>query len=238
MHEEHFLSSWLREDVEGKAEDMESASREAKEEESKSDKREVGKERGRVEVNTQRVPFGRSPSLSSRGECFEVTSDLEVRSVGVVSECALARVFYLTASPDVDCDLPAVLFSKNMLNLSVPQTLSFSEKRGAGGAFSLCTQFKRAKMNIEGPPVKAVPESITRRHKPQSSNYKAVPECLRSRALPPREWTPLQQTATWPGPPKDPPAEACCRRHRFRGGFGGVVTPSALPRPQTGSRFW
>ena len=35
--------------------------------------------------------------------------------------------------------------------------------------------------------------------------YKAVPECLRSRAPPPSEGTLLQQTATWPGPPADPP---------------------------------
>ena len=28
---------------------------------------------------------------------------------------------------------------------------------------------------------------------------------MRSRALPPPEVTPLQQTATWPGPPVDPP---------------------------------
>ena len=114
MHEEHFLSSCLREDVEGNAADMESASREAREEESKSDKREVGKESERVEVNTQRVLFGRSPSLNYRGECFEVTSDSEVRSVGVVSGCALARVFYLTASLDVDCEPSGFVFEKSV----------------------------------------------------------------------------------------------------------------------------
>ena len=41
MHEEHFLFTWLREDMEGKAEDMEKASRESKEEELNSGKREV-----------------------------------------------------------------------------------------------------------------------------------------------------------------------------------------------------
>ena len=37
--------------------------------------------------------------------------------------------------------------------------------------------------------------------------FKAVPEGMRSRAPPPPEATLLQQTATWPGPPTDPPAE-------------------------------
>ena len=34
-----------------------------------------------------------------------------------------------------------------------------------------------------------------------------MPECVRNRASLPPEGTPLQQTATWPGPPKDPPVE-------------------------------
>ena len=36
IHEEHFLSGWLGKHVEGKAEEVEKTSREAKEEESKS----------------------------------------------------------------------------------------------------------------------------------------------------------------------------------------------------------
>ena len=40
-HEEYFLSSWLREDVEGKAEDRENTNKESKAE-SKIGKREVG----------------------------------------------------------------------------------------------------------------------------------------------------------------------------------------------------
>ena len=39
MHEEHFLSSWLREDVEGKEEEKERLNEEAKQEGSKSGKR-------------------------------------------------------------------------------------------------------------------------------------------------------------------------------------------------------
>ena len=73
--------------------------------------------------------------------------------------------------------------------------------------FLLCEQSKMARMKVEGPPVKAVPESTRRRPTPQSSPNKAVPEGMRSRALPPPEGTPLQLRPTWTGPPKEPPAE-------------------------------
>ena len=59
-------------------------------------------------------------------------------------------------------------------------------------------------MNIEGPPVKAVLESIRRRPTPQSSLYKAVPECMRSKAP---AGTPLQPWPTWLCLPAVPPAE-------------------------------
>ena len=74
------------------------------------------------------------------------------------------------------------------------------------GSFLLCEQSKnkKARVNIEGPPVKAVPEPTRRRPTPQSSTFKAVPECMRCRAPPPPEGTPLQPRPTWPGPPKDP----------------------------------
>ena len=61
-------------------------------------------------------------------------------------------------------------------------------------------------MNVEGTLVKAVPEARNR-PTPQSSPFKAVPEWGWIRALPRPEGTPLQQTATWHGPPTDPPAE-------------------------------
>ena len=59
-------------------------------------------------------------------------------------------------------------------------------------------------MIIEGPPVRAVPESIRKRPTPHLSPFIAGPECLRSRAPPPPEVTPSQQMATWPGTPADP----------------------------------
>ena len=72
-----------------------------------------------------------------------------------------------------------------------PQTFSFSRKRGASVAPEC-----EAKMNIAGSPVKA-----------KTTPVRAVPERVRSGAPPPPEGTPLQQTAPWPGPPKDPPVE-------------------------------
>ena len=47
-------------------------------------------------------------------------SDSKVGGAGRVcdvSQCVLARVFELTASLDVECDVPAVLSSKFHLNL-------------------------------------------------------------------------------------------------------------------------
>ena len=50
LHEGYFLSSWLREDVEGKEEERERLNKEAKEEESKSGKTEVEGEREGAEI--------------------------------------------------------------------------------------------------------------------------------------------------------------------------------------------
>ena len=80
--------------------------------------------------------------------------------------------------------------------------LSFSRKRDASVALEC-----EAKVNIEAPPAKAVPEAVRNRPTPQSALFEAVPRWVRSRAPPPPEGTPLQHTATWPGPPTDPPAE-------------------------------
>ena len=75
-----------------------------------------------------------------------------------------------------------------------PQTILLSRKREASVAFECETKMK--------------PESVRRGPTPQNSLFsKAVPECMRSKAPLPREGTLMQQTATWPDPPKDPPAE-------------------------------
>ena len=60
-----------------------------------------------------------------------------------------------------------------LLSPSVSQTQSFSEKRGARGAFSLCEQSARARMNIEGPLFKAVPETVRNGPSPQSALFKS-----------------------------------------------------------------
>ena len=65
-----------------------------------------GDESEKVEVNSKRVCFG-SLSVS----ILMVISDSEVGGDGSacdVSECVPARVFDLTASPGVECDISAV----------------------------------------------------------------------------------------------------------------------------------
>ena len=60
MHEEDFLSSWLSEDVEGEAEQMEKMNRETNAEECKSGKMQVGGTKGKgscVLPNTLAVNF-------------------------------------------------------------------------------------------------------------------------------------------------------------------------------------
>ena len=98
---------------------------------------------------------------------------------------------------NVDCE---VVFSDSGCESVEPQTLSPFRKREASVALE-----RETEMNIEGPPVKAVPKAVRNRPTPQSSPFTAVPECMRSRAPLPQEGTPLRQTATWLGPPADPP---------------------------------
>ena len=76
-HEENILPRWLRKDLEMMTEEMEKVGKQATEED-KSGKRELEREREGVEVNSERVCFDRSLRLSSRSECAEVFSDLEL----------------------------------------------------------------------------------------------------------------------------------------------------------------
>ena len=55
MHEENFLSSWLREDVEGKTAEMEKVNKEAKEEKCNGGKREFEGEKERVAAVCKRA---------------------------------------------------------------------------------------------------------------------------------------------------------------------------------------
>ena len=78
LHEENFLSSWLREDVEGKEEERARLNEEAKQEESRSGKREVEGESVRERVEIERICLDRVSS-----EVFEAFRSVsEVESVG------------------------------------------------------------------------------------------------------------------------------------------------------------
>ena len=68
MHEENFLSCWLREDVDGKEKEREKLNKDAKEEESKSGKREVEVEGERETFDIKRRFLDRVSS-----EVFEVS---------------------------------------------------------------------------------------------------------------------------------------------------------------------
>ena len=119
---------------------MEKTSGEAREEESKSGKREMEGQRERFEVNSERDCRGCLLGLFVV-KVLKFFSDPEVEDVG--SECEvsarfLVRLVDLTASPDVECNFPAVLPSKFQVNLSVTQTFFFSGKRGVSGALFLC----------------------------------------------------------------------------------------------------
>ena len=120
-------------------------------------------------------------------------SDREV-TVGV-----LVCVFDLTASLDLASDIFPVPSPISQLNCCASKTLSSSEKRSCSG------QSKRARTSVERPQVKAVPEAVRNRPMPQSAPFKAVLECVRSRAPPPPEGTPLRERPTWPVPPSAPP---------------------------------
>ena len=145
-------------------EEIENVRTEDKEEEDKSAKREVERERERVEVNSKRVCLEGFLSHNFRGEGFEVFSDSEGVSV-LLSECVPVGVCDLTVSSDVECDVSAVLSLEFQLNPSVSQTLSFSEKRGSSGTLSVST----AQEGKDESKFKAVPESMRKRPRPQVS---------------------------------------------------------------------
>ena len=80
-----------------------------------------------------------------------------------------------------------------LIEIVDPQTFSLSRKCGACVALEC-----EAKVTITGLPVQAV----LRR-----TQLKAVPEWVTNKVPAPPKGTPLQHTATWPGPQTDPPVE-------------------------------
>ena len=78
-----------------------------------------------------------------------------------MTELSSVRSFDLTVSLEFDSDLPVSLLSNPQFNCGVLQTLS-RESATPLAPFSWWRQSKRARGNLEGPPVEAVPESIRR----------------------------------------------------------------------------
>ena len=128
MHEENFLSSWWREDVEGKAEVMEKMSNETKEEEKKRGKRDFEGEKGRVPVICKRACYEFQSGMNWEGKVEDLSEDWSEPWCGV-SVCMLASVPVVTdpLSPanavcdvvvsDSDCDFvkPQTCFSLSLL---------------------------------------------------------------------------------------------------------------------------
>ena len=93
MHEEHSLSSWLREEVEGKAEGRKKLDKEGQEEDSNSGERDVKAQSKTVETSSKRICPNRLSCPALCEKCFEVFSDSEVERVGKsgdFSVCVLA----------------------------------------------------------------------------------------------------------------------------------------------------
>ena len=91
------------------------------------------------------------------------------------------NVVYGVVFPDSDCDFVE------------PQTFCITRNREASVAVECETQMssKLCQKRSETGPRRKV--HISKRY----------PECMRSRAPPPPEGTPLQHTASWPGPPTE-----------------------------------
>ena len=90
MHEANFFSSWLLEDVEDKAEERESMNQEAKEDASRSRKREVEGERERVETCSKSICVDRLDSPDVGKKVWEAfCSSCEVENVGVSVDLSL-----------------------------------------------------------------------------------------------------------------------------------------------------
>ena len=97
MHEENFLSSWLREDVAGKEEERERLNKEAKEEGRTNGKREEEGDRERVEI--QRICLDHVSSKAFEALC----PNSEEESFGDSSESSgvCARFLILLMVPAV-----------------------------------------------------------------------------------------------------------------------------------------
>ena len=98
---------------------------------------------------------------------LELISDLEVWDGG--SDCDVSQCVLVEA----ECDFLAALSSHFQLNLLVSQTFSFSESAVPTALCCCVNSQKSARMNLEGPPIKAVPEAVRNRPTPQSARLKS-----------------------------------------------------------------
>ena len=161
--------------------------KEANEEESKSRKRDLYSKRERFDFNSERICPVRLSTKVFEFLCPFSEVELVGNPLGFslclpASPPVVLVVIVPFSDANVDCE---VVFSDSGCEFVEPQTLSPLRKREASVALE-----RETEMNIEGSPVRKRPT-------PQSSPLKAVPECMRSRAPPPQEGTPLRQTATF-----------------------------------------
>ena len=124
-----------------------------------------------------------------------------------VTDCVPVCVCHLTSPPDPMIGSGSVSPSNSQLNFCLSQTLSFSESVVPVARWCV-TNPEKTRMNVEGSPVKAVPEVVRNKPTPQGALFKAVPECVRNRAPPAPEHTPPQEMQAWHCPPSAPPPEA------------------------------
>ena len=139
MHEENFLGSWLRQDVEGKEEERKMVNKEIKEEESKRGTREVEGERERAE--TERNFWLGCPAKFSR--CLVPLRRWRVLGIPLVFRCVCACCASVCA-----CE---VVLSDSDCEFVEPQAFSLSRKREA------CFVESQETVNFDGAPVKAPP---------------------------------------------------------------------------------
>ena len=125
---------------------------------------------------------------------LELTSDLEVWDAG--SDCDVSQCVLVEA----ECDFPAALSYHFHLNPLVSQTLSLSESAVPTALCCCVNSQKSARMNLEGPPIKAVPEAVRNRPTPQSARLKSGARMVKeqSAASTRRDAIAADSDVTWP----------------------------------------
>ena len=114
-----YLGSWVREDVEGKAAQMENMSEDAKEEESKSGQREVEGTCSEVTLNGFVLITLFVTILVVIVLKFFHFGSGDFGHVGEATELSSVRAFDLTVSPEFEGDLPFPLLSNSQFKCGV-----------------------------------------------------------------------------------------------------------------------